>query len=55
MYNPPRAILDMHLQGTAHSSEKIELQGVYFSKKKRHFKRKKQLAQIIKTRSTAYI
>ena len=28
---------------------------VYFSKKKRHVKRKKQLAQIIKTRSTAYI
>jgi len=27
----------------------------YFSKKKRHVKRKKQLAQIIKTRSPAYI
>ena len=27
----------------------------YFSKKKRHVKRKKQLAQIIITRSTAYI
>ena len=27
----------------------------YFSQKKRHVKRKKQLAQIIKTRSTAYI
>ena len=26
-----------------------------FLKRKRHFKRKKQLAQIIKTRSTAYI
>jgi len=28
MYNPPRTILDMRLQGTAHSSEEIELQGV---------------------------
>jgi len=28
MYNPPRTILGMHLQGTAHSSEEIELQGV---------------------------
>jgi len=28
MYNPPRTILDMRLQGTEHSSEEIELQGV---------------------------
>ena len=28
MYNPPRIILDSRLQGTAHESEEIELQGV---------------------------
>ena len=28
MYNPPRVILDSRLQGTAHESEEIELQGV---------------------------
>jgi len=28
MYNPARPILDMHLQGTANSSEEFELQGV---------------------------
>jgi len=27
MYNPPRVILDSRLQGTAHESEEIELQG----------------------------
>jgi len=29
MYNPPRPILDMFLQGTAHSSEEIGMQGVW--------------------------
>ena len=43
----------------AHRSERLWfadcLHIFYFSKKKRHVKRKKQLAQIIKTRSPAYI
>ena len=43
----------------AHRSERLWFADCrhifYFSKKKRHVKRKKQLAQIIKTRSTAYI
>ena len=62
--NESRAFLGKYLnsQGVvfyAHRSERLWFADCclifYFSKQKRHVKRKKQLAQIIETRSTAYI
>ena len=55
-------VLDSKAQGAvfyARQSERLWFADgrhiFYFSQKKRQVKRKKQLAQIIKTRSTAYI